>query len=925
MAADMSQLRVELSDFQLRPIGSSVFNVGGTPKDLDPRKKTSGNGFVLRGNISRESMGIIVLAGSQKFVAHSTEQGLTEHNFNEFEPTWVDSADNVDSLKDKQVTIYVQVNKTKPIITSSKNLHMYTRMYRKALKILNRYSVPLGTISIDLHTLATGPEQHDLRVAIDEPNGSEFRLSFRSKVTEARESSFRFSELSLQIDSNVPPGIFSRTCVVRFNVGTCPSEHETINLADIRLFRALSFTETKKYAVKSTLEKLVNSYLKLYVLSETGDLVAVSDVYLFDYVYALYGRETSVMTDLKRSTSEETCGVLSLKLAVLNSPRLAQIGGGSHLDSGVYGGRPLIYGVEMPGSSPNSAFRGSEPFSNPSPWVDVVDSFGYKSYYSTETGKWSWFSPNDPLFDTQNSGSRYALFESNKDRPVWIHPQAQKIDLPDENISGLPSEVGQESRIDGDKQFQRDASRITSRGIQEGAAGQPSSKIGNGGRESSRNVGIDPTSVLASTNPKALEQQPTLANSSYEFRWSRLDGMENGTCMQAGPAVEGATLVPMFGGLLQMKFGGRGRFMRSDDVWVFDSEEFMWKELKVEGLAPVPRTGHCASPLAGGTKMLVFGGSSNQGRLNDLTVLDAENNRWIPVTPSTPAGPSPRARMGMDVLDNGNQCLIFGGREGYRFLGDRYFNDLFMFDAHKMEWLLMKPRAGPIPDHRAGHSVKVINGRHLMVYGGLQDSVKYYGDTWIFDPVSGVWVQPPYASEAAPAPREAHAICRFTDNQIVVYGGQADSGAYLNDLHLFDCSSMQWRPTPVLTGASPGARLGAAMSQVNDRCMIIFGGDVGFIYQHDSHLLELAGSNCRTQASSVLHRWVSGAEEKDTCVVCLDRKKDCATFGVGIAAAVKSAASASCTVLYVGGESLVTRKLSVGLRPRSSQLECIYI
>ncbi|KAJ8905110.1 hypothetical protein NDN08_001620 [Rhodosorus marinus] len=871
MAADMSQLRVELSDFQLRPIGGSVFNVGGTPEDVEPRRKSSRNGFLLRANISRESMGIMVLAGSQKFMAYSNEQGLTQHNFNEFVPTWVDSVDNVDSLKDKKVTIYVQVNKTKPINTSSKNLHVYSRMYRNALKILNRYCVPLGTITIDLHTLATGPEQHDLRVAIDELNGSEFRLSFRSKLTEARESSFRFAELSLQIDSNVLPGTPSRTCVVRFNVGTCPSEHETINLADIRLFRALSFTETKKYAVNSTLEKLVNSYLKLYVLSDAGDLVAVSDIYLFDYVYALYGKGASVTTDLKRAISRETCGVLSLKLAVSNSPKLAQIRGGSHHDSGIHGGRPLIYGVEMPGASPSSVFRGSESFSTPSPWVDVVDSFGYKSYYSTETGKWSWFSPSDPLFATQNSSCRYAVFESNRDRPVWIHPQARRTDVLDANISGLPGEVHQ-SRLAGDEQFQRDASSTSSRGMQAGATGQPSSKAANGVRESSRNIAIDPTSVLASTNPKALEQQHSLADSSYEFRWSKLDGAENGTSMKAGPAVEGATLVPMFGGLLQMKFGGRGRFMRSDDVWVFDSEEFMWKELKVEGLAPVPRTGHCASPLAGGTKMLVFGGSSNQGRLNDLTVLDAENNRWIPVTPSTPAGPSPRARMGMDVLDNGNQCLVFGGREGYRFLGDRYFNDLFMFDAHKMEWQLMKPRAGPIPDHRAGHSVKVINGRHLMVYGGLQDSVKYYGDTWIFDPISGVWVQPPYASEAAPAPREAHAISKFTDNQVVVYGGQADSGAYLNDLHLFDCSSMQWRPTPVLTGASPGARLGAAMSQVNDRCMIIFGGDVGFIYQHDSHLLEHAGSNCRTQASSVVHRWVSGAEETDTCVVCLDRK-----------------------------------------------------
>jgi len=864
----MPQLRVELSDFQLRPIGGSVFSVGGTPEAVDPRKKSSGNGLLLTGNISRESMGIIVIAGSQKFVAHSTEQGLTQHNFAEFAPTWMESADIVDSLKDKQVTINVQVNKTKPINTGTKNLHMYSRMYRKALKMLHRYCVPLGTISVDLHTLATGPEKHDLRVAVDERNGSEFRLSFRSKLTGARESSFRFAELSLQIDSNVLPGILSRTCVVRFNVGTCPSEHETINLADIRLFRGLSFSETKKYAVNSTLEKLVNSYLKLYVLDDAGDLVAVSDIYLFDYVHALYGKGASVTTDLKRAISREICGVLSLKLAVLNSPRVAQIRGALHDDSGIYGGRPLMYGVEMPG-----AFRGSESFSNPSPWVDVVDSFGYKSYYNTETGKWSWFSPGDPLFDTQNSSSGYPVFESNTDRPVWIHPQARRIDVLDANISGLPGEVHQERRLAGDEQFQRDASSTSTRDVQAGVTtGQPSSKVANIVWESSRNIAIDPTSVLASTNPKALEQQHLLADSSYEFRWSKLDGEENGTCMKAGPAVEGATLVPMFGGLLQMKFGGRGRFMRSNDVWVFDSEEFMWKELKVEGIAPVPRTGHCAAPLAGGTKMLVFGGSSNQGRLNDLTLLDAENNQWIPVNPSTPSGPSPRARMGMDVLDNGNQCLVFGGREGYRFLGDRYFNDLFMFDAHKMEWLLMKPRAGPIPDHRAGHSVKVINERHLMVYGGLQDSVKYYGDTWIFDTVSGVWVQPPYASQAAPAPREAHAISKFTDNQVVVYGGQADSGAYLNELHLFDCSSLQWRPTPVLTGASPGARLGAAMSQVNDRCLIIFGGDVGFIYQHDSHLLERTGSNYRTQVSSVVHRWVSGGEDKDTCVVCLDRK-----------------------------------------------------
>jgi hypothetical protein len=54
----------------------------------------------------------------------------------------------------------------------------------------------------------------------------------------------------------------------------------------------------------------------------------------------------------------------------------------------------------------------------------------------------------------------------------------------------------------------------------------------------------------------------------------------------------------------------------------------LWRELRVKGDCPARRTGHAAAVV--GTKVYIFGGKDQQGRLlNDLYILHTSGTRAV--------------------------------------------------------------------------------------------------------------------------------------------------------------------------------------------------------------------------------------------------------------------------------------------------------
>ncbi|KAI0560174.1 Galactose oxidase central [Gracilaria domingensis] len=341
---------------------------------------------------------------------------------------------------------------------------------------------------------------------------------------------------------------------------------------------------------------------------------------------------------------------------------------------------------------------------------------------------------------------------------------------------------------------------------------------------------------------------------------------------------EGHTLTAVNGGKTLIKFGGSAGVggaekagTRLNSLHQLDVDSMKWSTIFPSGVSPIGRTGH--GTVALGTdqsRLLVFGGSSPKGRLNDLHMFHVGNETWSPVT-CDGIPPGIRARMGMTVTSDGANVLVFGGRSLYRYLGGKYYDPLYvnMFNAERSQWIQMRPRgSGQRPRPRSGCVVEFINERQMFVHGGYDDGDRFYDDAFIFDLISSSWHSIPYPDEPTrPKAREGHASAVMGE-QVLVYGGDSSAGL-LNDLAVFESSRLRWVDTPSLVGHAPGKVCNAAMASTADDKVVLVGGDNGFSMSHSTFCLEVSHRSVLDAKSLVEIATERGPDAK-RCVVCLD-------------------------------------------------------
>ena len=190
------------------------------------------------------------------------------------------------------------------------------------------------------------------------------------------------------------------------------------------------------------------------------------------------------------------------------------------------------------------------------------------------------------------------------------------------------------------------------------------------------------------------------------------------------PSPRAAHSAVVVGDLIYL-FGGNDGETLFNDLYVLDTTNWIWSAPHVTGSPPSPRAGHTME-LISGHSIVLFGGGTADGPVNELYVLDvsdATNLVWSkPETHGTP--PSPRAgHSACQFVDN--QLLVFGG--GYL---NKVFNDLHVFNFDTMVW--SRPAdTGTVPTPRAGHTANVIQSKIYVFAGG--DSEHVYNDLHILD------------------------------------------------------------------------------------------------------------------------------------------------------------------------------------------------
>ena len=158
----------------------------------------------------------------------------------------------------------------------------------------------------------------------------------------------------------------------------------------------------------------------------------------------------------------------------------------------------------------------------------------------------------------------------------------------------------------------------------------------------------------------------TVNNSIYMFGGFYLSGyinnltkLENGKCsiindnILSPPARMFHSLVVINGNIYL--FGGRGLTENLDDLWSF-SDTTGWVSYQIEGDSPSARSSYgCA---AEGDIMIIWGGESDSGYLNDMYMYEAASNKWESIQPT---GTIPTARKGVCIVLNLPVVYIFGG------------------------------------------------------------------------------------------------------------------------------------------------------------------------------------------------------------------------------------------------------------------------
>ncbi len=237
-------------------------------------------------------------------------------------------------------------------------------------------------------------------------------------------------------------------------------------------------------------------------------------------------------------------------------------------------------------------------------------------------------------------------------------------------------------------------------------------------------------------------------------------------------------------------FGGESSAGRLNDTWTYDGSE--WTRQSPATHPPARRSAAMAYDPAIG-KVVLFGGVGEGGEfglLGDTWTYDG--TEWTQQSPATHPPVRNGASMAYDPAIG--KIVLFGG-EGVTSLLD----DTWTYDGS--EWTQQSPAAEP-PVRTAASMAYDPEIGEMVLFGGAGE-LPVLGDTWIYDGTD--WTQ--QSPAASPVARRAASMdYDAATGQIVLFGGFSEEGAS-GDTWTYDGSTWtQQSPT-----TSPPARFFASM------------------------------------------------------------------------------------------------------------------
>lgn len=260
-------------------------------------------------------------------------------------------------------------------------------------------------------------------------------------------------------------------------------------------------------------------------------------------------------------------------------------------------------------------------------------------------------------------------------------------------------------------------------------------------------------------------------------------------------------------------FGGGGPDSCLNDVWRLRLSDLSWTQVSVTGNIPSARQGHSAIYDPVNRRMLIFAGANPYYIFNDLHSLDLNSYTWSELLPSGTL-PSPRWNHSSVYNPTDSSMIIFGGRDM-----ETRLNDLWKLDLNTLTWTEISP-VGEVPPVREYHTATYIpDGNYMVVYAGYAEEGDY-DDLWKYDFATNSW-SPILPSGEKPLLRAAHsAFYNSSNNCLIIFGGNDHSLRYFGDIWKFDLNSSTWEQLSPYLGRSHQAGIYDPQRQG----ILIFGG-----------------------------------------------------------------------------------------------------
>ncbi|MGD8415025.1 MAG: kelch repeat-containing protein [Candidatus Latescibacterota bacterium] len=303
-------------------------------------------------------------------------------------------------------------------------------------------------------------------------------------------------------------------------------------------------------------------------------------------------------------------------------------------------------------------------------------------------------------------------------------------------------------------------------------------------------------------------QRPTEDDSSTDrgrVSWSKVD------TSPAGPRLE-SVLVHDQSTDRFLVFGGRDvDWNILDQTWQFDVDSRAWSQIETSH-SPGGRFMHNMVYDRCNGRVILFGGFDGETSLGDLWSFDPELNTWGEL--DAVDGPPPRQLHAMAFDSVGNRLIVFGGRfQRGREL--RQYGDTWVFDFDTGIWLEASPEVSPSPrDHAA--MVFDRSAGVAVLFGGDASGTSQ-NDTWVYDPRANRWTAVEPANP--PSGRDHHLLAFHPSSEsVLLVGGRLED----NGIYRYSHASASWSKMEP-TGTSP--RFGDHMlGALGGDHLVLFGG-----------------------------------------------------------------------------------------------------